>query len=93
MIEAMAAARLVVATDVGGVGDVLVEGTTGLLVPPHQPGALADAMIAVALDPALRRRLGATGREAAVAYRAERLLADTRALYRQALLERRPNPS
>jgi glycosyltransferase involved in cell wall biosynthesis len=89
VIEAMAAARPVVATDVGGVADILVDGTTGLLVPPEDPAALAEAMTRVGSDPGLRTRLGAAGRERAALYRAERLVADMARLYRELLAAKR----
>ncbi|HEX7485730.1 MAG TPA: glycosyltransferase family 4 protein [Vicinamibacterales bacterium] len=89
VIEAMAAARPVVATDVGGVADILVDGVTGLLVSPQDPSALADAMIRLALDAPLRGRIGAAAREHAAAYRSGRLLADMGRLYREVLEEKR----
>ena len=61
--EAMAAGTPVVATDVGGLHD-LVAGT-GLLVPPGDPGAIASATDRILSDPALRSDLVARGREAA----------------------------
>jgi glycosyltransferase involved in cell wall biosynthesis len=89
VIEAMAAATPVVATDVGGVADILVNRTTGLLVPAEDPASLADAMIRMALDPALRGRMGAAARERAAAYRDARLLDDMSRLYREVLAEKR----
>ena len=62
--EAMAAGTPVVATDVGGLHD-LVAGT-GLLVPPGDPEALAEATDRVLADPGLRDELAASGREVAV---------------------------
>jgi glycosyltransferase involved in cell wall biosynthesis len=56
LVEAMAAGAVVVATDSGSVGE-LVDGTTGLLVPHSDPGALAQALARVARDPELRDRL------------------------------------
>ncbi len=61
IIEAMAAAKPVVATSVGGVPDAVVHGETGYLVPPRRPDALATALIQVAADEGLRRGLGARG--------------------------------
>ena len=61
----MAAGTPVVATDVGGLHD-LVAGT-GLLVSPADPGAIASATDRVLSDPALREDLVARGREAAKA--------------------------
>jgi len=61
-LEAMASARAVVAAAVDGVPDAVADGETGLLVPPEDPEALADALGALLADPARRRALGARGR-------------------------------
>jgi glycosyltransferase involved in cell wall biosynthesis len=61
--EAMAHGRAVVAADVGGLRDLVVDGETGLLVPPRDAGALRDALERLLADPELRRRLGANARE------------------------------
>lgn len=65
MLEAFAAGRAVVATDVGGVGEALTDGREGRLVPARSPEKLAQAMTELALDPALRRAMGERGRETA----------------------------
>lgn len=62
-LEASASGIPVVATGVGGLAEVVRDGVTGLLVPPNDAEALANAMAALATDPALRARLGAGGRE------------------------------
>jgi glycosyltransferase involved in cell wall biosynthesis len=62
VMEAMAAGRPVVATAVGGTPELLADGR-GLLVPPGDPGALADALGAVLSDPEAARRLGDDARE------------------------------
>jgi colanic acid/amylovoran biosynthesis glycosyltransferase len=64
-LEAMAHARPVVATAVGGLRDLVVEGETGLVVPPRDPQALRAALERLLAEPALRKRLGAAGRERA----------------------------
>lgn len=61
-IEAMAAARPVVLTNVGGVRDMVRHGVDGLLVPPADPPALAGALLALLGDPDRRARLGAAAR-------------------------------
>jgi glycosyltransferase involved in cell wall biosynthesis len=60
--EAMAHARPVVATAVGGLPDMVVDGETGLLVPPRDPQALRAAIDRLLADPDLRRRLGQNAR-------------------------------
>lgn len=62
IIEAMAAAKPVVATSAGGNGEVVVPGETGLLVPRRDPKALAAAIGTILTDPALARQLGEAGR-------------------------------
>jgi glycosyltransferase involved in cell wall biosynthesis len=82
LIEAMAAARPVVATRVGGVPDLVDDGVTGLLAPPGDTAALAGAMRVLLQDPERRRAMGVASRkQVAPAFGAERLLADSDALY------------
>ena len=62
VLEAMAAGLPVVASDVGGVGEVVVDGETGLLVPPGDEAALERALRRLIGSQELRRRLGDAGR-------------------------------
>lgn len=62
LLEAMAAAVPAVATTVGGNLDAVADNETGLLVRPSDPDALAAALLRLAKDPALRRRLGDAAR-------------------------------
>ncbi|MFL5918619.1 MAG: glycosyltransferase family 4 protein [Gaiellaceae bacterium] len=64
-LEAMAHGRPVVATSVGGLRDLVVDGETGLVVPPRDAAALRTALQRLLAEPELRRRLGAAGRERA----------------------------
>lgn len=66
VIEAMLAARPVVATEVGSLHELVTDGYTGVLVPPHDPGALAIAIGRLMADPEGRKRLGNRGREEAL---------------------------
>jgi alpha-maltose-1-phosphate synthase len=83
-LEAMACETAVVASAVGGILEVVVDGETGLLVPPAKPEALADALRRVLDDPAFARRMGAAGRRrveaqfswASVAERTEKVYAE-----------------
>lgn len=61
ILEALAAGCPIVSTAVGGVPSAVVDGETGLLVPPRSPEALAGAMERVVIDEKLRQRLSAAG--------------------------------
>ncbi len=88
-IEALAAARPVVATRVGGVPDVVRDGEDGFLVEPGDVDALADRLALLARAPDLRRRMGEAGQvRVRSRYAVERMLDDTDRLYRALLAGR-----
>jgi glycosyltransferase involved in cell wall biosynthesis len=62
VMEAMAAAKPVVATRVDSLPELIADGESGLLVPPEEPGRLAGACLEVLKGPGLARRLGAAAR-------------------------------
>jgi len=62
VLEGMAAGRPVIGTAVGGTPELIDDGETGLLVPRHDPAALARAVDRLLADPALAARLGAAAR-------------------------------
>ncbi len=81
-LEAMACGTAVVASRVGGIPEVVDDGTTGLLVPPDDPRALADAINTVLTDPTRAAAMGQAGRDRAVAEFGWPAVADrTAALY------------
>ncbi len=91
VIEAMAAARPVVASRVGGIPEVLRDGVDGILVPPADPAALAQAILRLARDADLGARLGAAGRDRAVAeFGLDGLVEATVAMYDELLAAKRP---
>ncbi|HET7130116.1 MAG TPA: glycosyltransferase family 4 protein [Gaiellaceae bacterium] len=61
-IEAMAHGRPVVGSRVGGLAEIVVDGETGILVPPRDAAALRRALLRLLDDPALRAQMGAAGR-------------------------------
>jgi glycosyltransferase involved in cell wall biosynthesis len=88
LFEAMAAARAVVASEVDGCAEVLVDGVTGILVPPRDPGALSRALIRVLAEPPLRARLGGAARLASREYDIDRTVQRIEDLYAEVLAER-----
>ena len=82
LIEAGAAGRPVVATRVGGNPEAIVDGETGLLVPPRDPAALAGAIISLLADPERGRRMGlAAQRRVKELYSVERMVEGYDRLY------------
>ena len=64
IVEAFCRGRGVVASRVGGIPDIVEDGVNGLLIPPEDPAALADALVRVLEDRALAERLGAAAHDA-----------------------------
>jgi glycosyltransferase involved in cell wall biosynthesis len=91
LIEAAASGRAIVTTDSTGCREVVRHGENGLLVPPRDPRALAEAIATLLKDPALRARMGARGREIAVQeFSEERVVQETMSVYRDLLGARWP---
>jgi len=93
-LEAMACARPVVCTRVGGLAEAVIDGRTGLVVAPEDAEALAEALRRLHDDRALAARLGAEGpRRVAEGFRAEQMVAAYETLYAEVLEEpRRERP-
>jgi len=81
IVEAMALGLPVVGAAVGGIPAVVADGETGWLVRPDDPLALAAALVELARDPALRRKLGAAGAARAEAFSTDVAHAAMRAVY------------
>jgi glycosyltransferase involved in cell wall biosynthesis len=87
-LEAMAAGTPIVASNVGGLGEAVVEGRTGLLVPPADADALAAALGRMLGDGALRARCAAEGpRRIDEGFHVERMVDGYEELYREVLAE------
>ena len=95
LLESMAAAVPVVATDVGGNPEVVVDGETGLLVPATDPGALAEAICRVLLTPGLRQTFGQAGRRRVLEHFSnERMIRTVERMYEDLLeTSRRQSPA
>jgi glycosyltransferase involved in cell wall biosynthesis len=83
-LEAMAAGLAVIATDIGGASEQVIDGRTGRIVPGRYPQALAAAMAELAASPGLRQQMGRAGRDLIRdRFSLERMIAD----YRRICLE------
>jgi glycosyltransferase involved in cell wall biosynthesis len=87
LLEAAAMARPIVATDIPGVRMIAREGVNAILVPPGDAAALAEALVALAMDAARRSRLGAESRRLVEGFSDAAVAAQTAAVYRALLLE------
>ena len=88
-LEAMACGVPVVASDVGGLPEVVVDGATGFLHPPREVERMAESAIRILLDPALHTRLASEGRRLAMdRFSADRIVPQYAALYERTLQRR-----
>lgn len=88
LLEAMAASRAIVASNVPGCTEVVIEGENGVLVPARDAAALADAIETLLADPELRHGFGQKGREMVERhFRSEIINSETLAVYRSLLAQ------
>jgi glycosyltransferase involved in cell wall biosynthesis len=88
-LEAMERARPVIAAEIGGLGELVEDGVTGLLVPPGDAAALADALVRLAGDLPGAAAMGEAGRRRALDhFLQERCTDRTELLYRAQLQAR-----
>jgi glycosyltransferase involved in cell wall biosynthesis len=87
-LEAMAAGKPLVATNVPGCREAVVDGKTGFLVPPREPLALAEALQKLIESPELRIRMGMAGRQRALQYFADSIICRQTLLVYEALINR-----
>src|SRR5205085_392429 len=99
VLEAMAAGKPVVATSVGGLKESVIDGITGLLVPPKDPESLARAIRKLLTDPGLAARLAEDGRaNVARSFSSERMIQGTAEVYEELMAKKsaregRENPA
>ena len=82
LLDAMACSRAIVATRAGGIPEVVDDGVTGLLVPPRDHAAMAQAIVRLLNDDGLRKRMGEAGlARVSERFTVERMVAGTAAAY------------
>lgn len=85
IIEAMSSGRPVIASRVGGIPDIVLDGETGLLVPPGDPAALRLAIERLLGEPALREKMGQAAQARAAAFQSAAVVPQIERVYRQLL--------
>jgi glycosyltransferase involved in cell wall biosynthesis len=88
LFEAMAAGKTIVSTAVDGCREVLQDGVTGLLVPPRDPAALAEALLRALVSSELSAALAAAARKASAGYDIQTCVDRMQALYDEVLAEK-----
>jgi len=89
LLDAMACARPIVATSAGGIPEIVEDGVNGLLVPPRDHAALADAIVRMLKDPARRQRMGDAGLARVTArFTVDRMVEQTAEVYARVGAER-----
>jgi L-malate glycosyltransferase len=84
LLDAMACGRPIVATRAGGIPEIVEDEVTGLLVPPRDHHALAEAIVRALKDPALRQRMGGAGFDRVrERFTVERMVAETASVYKR----------
>jgi phosphatidylinositol alpha-mannosyltransferase len=88
LLEAMAAGKPIIASNIKGYADVIAHGSEGLLVPPRDEKRLARALVSLVTDGALRQEMGARGRIKALDYTWESIAVRVLACYSEVLNKR-----
>jgi len=83
LVEAMALSKPIIASRIGGITDLVVHGKNGLLVPPRDANAIAEAILVLLDDEPRRKAMGSEGRRMAKGFSAEGMIEKINALYEQ----------
>jgi glycosyltransferase involved in cell wall biosynthesis len=87
VLEAMAAGRPVIGASSGGIVDMVVDGVTGILVPPGDVSALAQAITALLIDPEAAEQMGCAGRNRAREFTVTAVVERIESVYASAIAE------
>lgn len=83
ILDAMALGKPIVATQVGGIPEIVLQGINGFLVPPRDPNKLAGAILKLAKEPSLRDQMGSYGKMRARNFDMKKTIERTEAIYSQ----------
>jgi glycosyltransferase involved in cell wall biosynthesis len=83
LLEAMASGKPLITTRIGGIPDVVVDGETGLLVPPGDAAALRQALVRLVEDGEMRVRFGEAGRRRVVRFQASAVVTNLESIYQE----------
>jgi glycosyltransferase involved in cell wall biosynthesis len=83
ILDAMAFAKPIVATQVGGIPEIVLQGENGFLVPPRDPNKLAEAILKLAKEPSLRHKMGSFGKEHVRNFNVKKTIDQTEVMYSQ----------
>jgi len=89
LIEAMALGKPIVASDIGGIPDLVTHGKNGFLVPPRNPKELAKHIQILIEDKAKREKMGSAGKKMALNFSAENMVKKIEKLYEELLMQKK----
>jgi glycosyltransferase involved in cell wall biosynthesis len=89
-LEAMSAAKPIVANDVGGASDVVIDGETGFLVTPHQPSEMAERILCLLGNETLCKKMGYVAQQRSSHFSVQRTIGQIETLYKELHSAARP---
>ena len=93
ILDAMALEKPIVATQVGGIPEIVLQGENGFLVPPRDPNKLAEAILKLANEPSLRYKMGSYSREHVRNFDVKKTIDQTEAMYSKLVFSLNANNS
>jgi glycosyltransferase involved in cell wall biosynthesis len=91
--EAMSAGKPIVANDVDGARDIIIDGETGYLVPPHQPQEMAERILSLLINDNLCHEMGAEAQRLSESFSSQQMLEKIESLYKELLSNYESNPT
>jgi glycosyltransferase involved in cell wall biosynthesis len=89
-LEAMCAGKPIVAYDVDGASDVIMDGETGFLIPPHQPEKMAERLLYLLQNDSQRDEMGHLAQQRSADFSVQRMVSQVESLYRELVLPSNP---